>query len=155
MIQPKIFCSSGRVSASSLYDHFTPAGCYPLASLAPLEASASYMCPHPRPPNQSIVTLAWSPNQRIKERPRRCCMPPRASRRTMILKRLWSVWRAYGESKSAYRAHVRYEGNPCNRHILGLGQRVKRSLMNAGLIGYQFGTVGVSDGISMGTRGSE
>ncbi|WWD16819.1 hypothetical protein CI109_101251 [Kwoniella shandongensis] len=43
----------------------------------------------------------------------------------------------------------------CNRHILALGQRVKKSLANAGLIGYQFGTVGVSDGISMGTSGSE
>jgi len=37
--------------------------------------------------------------------------------------------------------------------LLGLGQLVKRSLTDAGLIGYQFGTVGVSDGISMGTRG--
>lgn len=41
----------------------------------------------------------------------------------------------------------------CNRHLLGLGQLVKRSLTEAGIIGYQFGTVGVSDGISMGTRG--
>jgi dihydroxy-acid dehydratase len=41
----------------------------------------------------------------------------------------------------------------CNRHLLGLGQRVKSSLSDAGIIGYQFGTVGVSDGISMGTRG--
>lgn len=47
----------------------------------------------------------------------------------------------------------RYEGNPCNGHLLGLGQRIKRSLVDAGLIGYQFGTVGVSDGISMGTSG--
>ncbi|KAI0346040.1 dihydroxy-acid dehydratase [Trametopsis cervina] len=50
-------------------------------------------------------------------------------------------------------ASVWYEGNPCNRHLLGLGQSVKKSLTDAGLIGYQFGTVGVSDGISMGTRG--
>ncbi|KDQ11055.1 hypothetical protein BOTBODRAFT_35591 [Botryobasidium botryosum FD-172 SS1] len=50
-------------------------------------------------------------------------------------------------------ASVWYEGNPCNRHLLGLGQRVKKSIANAGLIGYQFGTVGVSDGISMGTFG--
>lgn len=49
----------------------------------------------------------------------------------------------------------RYEGNPCNGHILGLGKRVKQSLVNAGLVGYQFGAVGVSDGISMGTKGSE
>lgn len=41
----------------------------------------------------------------------------------------------------------------CNRHLLGLGQEVKKSLTDAGIIGYQFGTVGVSDGISMGTRG--
>ncbi|KAF8333645.1 dihydroxy-acid dehydratase [Cantharellus anzutake] len=50
-------------------------------------------------------------------------------------------------------ASVWYEGNPCNRHLLGLGQRIKKSLVEADLIGYQFGTVGVSDGISMGTRG--
>ena len=37
--------------------------------------------------------------------------------------------------------------------MLGLGQRVKRSIIDAGMIGYQFGTVGVSDGISMGTSG--
>lgn len=32
-----------------------------------------------------------------------------------------------------------------------MGQRVKKSVHEAGLTGYQFGTVGVSDGISMGT----
>jgi len=41
----------------------------------------------------------------------------------------------------------------CNKHLLGLGQEVKASLTKSGIIGYQFGTVGVSDGISMGTRG--
>lgn len=50
-------------------------------------------------------------------------------------------------------ASVWYEGNPCNSHLLGLGQRIKKSLMDAGLIGYQFGTLAVSDGISMGTFG--
>ncbi|KAJ7789322.1 dihydroxy-acid dehydratase [Mycena olivaceomarginata] len=50
-------------------------------------------------------------------------------------------------------ASVWYEGNPCNKHLLGLGQDIKASLTSADLIGYQFGTVGVSDGISMGTRG--
>ncbi|TCD62679.1 hypothetical protein EIP91_006572 [Steccherinum ochraceum] len=50
-------------------------------------------------------------------------------------------------------ASVWYEGNPCNKHILGLGQDIKKSLDAEGLIGYQFGTVGVSDGISMGTSG--
>ncbi|RSH84492.1 uncharacterized protein EHS24_006013 [Apiotrichum porosum] len=50
-------------------------------------------------------------------------------------------------------ASVWYEGNPCNGHILALGQRIKQSLVRAGVTGYQFGTVGVSDGISMGTEG--
>ncbi|KAL1950335.1 hypothetical protein VTO73DRAFT_5459 [Trametes versicolor] len=50
-------------------------------------------------------------------------------------------------------ASIWYEGNPCNKHLLGLGQHVRKSLYDAGLIGYQFGVVGVSDGISMGTKG--
>jgi dihydroxy-acid dehydratase len=37
--------------------------------------------------------------------------------------------------------------------LLGLGQEIKASLVESDLIGYQFGTVGVSDGISMGTAG--
>jgi dihydroxy-acid dehydratase len=48
-------------------------------------------------------------------------------------------------------ASVWYEGNPCNSHLLGIGQKIKKSIHDAGLTGYQFGTVGVSDGISMGT----
>ncbi|KAF8754978.1 Dehydratase family [Rhizoctonia solani] len=50
-------------------------------------------------------------------------------------------------------ASVWYEGNPCNRHLLGLGQKITKSLRQANITGYQFGTVGVSDGISMGTDG--
>ncbi|KAL7005423.1 dihydroxy-acid dehydratase ilv3 [Cystobasidiomycetes sp. EMM_F5] len=47
-------------------------------------------------------------------------------------------------------ASVWYEGNPCNAHLLGMGQRITRSIRKAGLTGYQFGTPAVSDGISMG-----
>ncbi|GAV99906.1 dihydroxy-acid and 6-phosphogluconate dehydratase [Lentinula edodes] len=39
-------------------------------------------------------------------------------------------------------ASIWYEGNPCNKHLLGLGQDIKSSLQKADLIGYQFGTVG-------------
>ncbi|QRW06599.1 dihydroxy-acid dehydratase [Ceratobasidium sp. AG-Ba] len=39
----------------------------------------------------------------------------------------------------------------CNRHLLGLGQTITQSLRRADITGYQFGTVGVSDGISNGT----
>ncbi len=50
-------------------------------------------------------------------------------------------------------ASVWYEGNPCNMHLLDLAQRVKEGVREAGLIGYRFNTIGVSDGISMGTEG--
>lgn len=50
-------------------------------------------------------------------------------------------------------ASVWYEGNPCNMHLLGLGERVKEGVVGAGLVGMRFNTIGVSDGISMGTDG--
>ncbi|KAL4785387.1 dihydroxy-acid/6-phosphogluconate dehydratase [Aspergillus varians] len=48
---------------------------------------------------------------------------------------------------------VWYNGNPCNMHLLDLNNRVREGVQKAGLIGFQFNTVGVSDGISMGTSG--
>ena len=48
---------------------------------------------------------------------------------------------------------VWYSGNPCNMHLLDLNHKVKKGVESAGLIGYQFNTVGVSDAISMGTKG--
>ena len=48
---------------------------------------------------------------------------------------------------------VWYEGNPCNMHLADLGNHVKRGTHAAGMIGMRFNTVGVSDGISMGTDG--
>src|SRR5579871_4526619 len=50
-------------------------------------------------------------------------------------------------------ASVWFEGNPCNMHLLKLAERVKEGVVAAGLIGMRFNTVGVSDGISMGTEG--
>ncbi|MGY9083482.1 MAG: dihydroxy-acid dehydratase [Acidimicrobiales bacterium] len=46
-----------------------------------------------------------------------------------------------------------YEGNPCNMHLGDLGTEVKRGVVESGLIGMRFDTIGVSDGISMGTDG--
>lgn len=48
---------------------------------------------------------------------------------------------------------VWYEGNPCNMHLLDLSTLVRDSVREAGLVGYRFNTIGVSDGISMGTTG--
>ncbi len=50
-------------------------------------------------------------------------------------------------------ASVWYEGNPCNMHLLSLGEKVKEGVQAAGLVGMRFNTIGVSDGISMGTEG--
>ncbi len=50
-------------------------------------------------------------------------------------------------------ASVWYEGNPCNMHLLDLAARVKAGVRQAGLVGMRFNTIGVSDGISMGTDG--
>ena len=48
---------------------------------------------------------------------------------------------------------VWFEGNPCNMHLLKLAEAVKEGVTAAGLVGMRFNTVGVSDGISMGTEG--
>jgi dihydroxy-acid dehydratase len=50
-------------------------------------------------------------------------------------------------------ASVWYEGNPCNMHLLDLAAKVKEGVQAAGMVGMRFNTVGVSDGISMGTEG--
>jgi dihydroxy-acid dehydratase len=50
-------------------------------------------------------------------------------------------------------ASVWFEGNPCNMHLLDLAAKVKEGVKTAGLVGLRFNTIGVSDGISMGTDG--
>lgn len=50
-------------------------------------------------------------------------------------------------------ASVWWEGNPCNIHLNDLASRIKDGVQDAGLVGMRFNTVGVSDGISMGTEG--
>jgi dihydroxy-acid dehydratase len=50
-------------------------------------------------------------------------------------------------------ASVWYEGNTCNMHLLDLAAKVKEGMVAADLVGMRFNTIGVSDGISMGTDG--
>jgi dihydroxy-acid dehydratase len=50
-------------------------------------------------------------------------------------------------------ASVWFEGNPCNMHLLRLAERVREGVMSSDLVGLRFNTIGVSDGISMGTDG--
>src|SRR5436853_3383882 len=46
-----------------------------------------------------------------------------------------------------------FEGNSCNMHLLQLAEKVKDGVKAAGMVGFRFNTIGVSDGISMGTDG--
>ncbi len=46
-----------------------------------------------------------------------------------------------------------WEGNPCNMHLNGLAKSIKTSVNSADLIGLIYHTIGVSDGMSMGTAG--
>jgi len=50
-------------------------------------------------------------------------------------------------------ASMWYEGNTCNMHLLDLAAKVKEGVVAAGLVGMRFNTIGVSDGMSMGTDG--
>jgi len=46
-----------------------------------------------------------------------------------------------------------FEGNPCNMHLNTLAQQVKQGVTEKDIIGLVFNTIGVSDGMSMGTPG--
>jgi len=50
-------------------------------------------------------------------------------------------------------ASMWYEGNTCNMHLNDLAAKVKQGVADVGLVGMRFNTIGVSDGISMGTSG--
>jgi dihydroxy-acid dehydratase len=50
-------------------------------------------------------------------------------------------------------ASMWYEGNTCNMHLDRLAARVREGVVAAGMVGMRFNTIGVSDGISMGTDG--
>lgn len=50
-------------------------------------------------------------------------------------------------------ASTGYEGNPCNMHLNDLSKLVKKGTLNTDIVGLIFNTIGVSDGISMGTPG--
>lgn len=50
-------------------------------------------------------------------------------------------------------ASTGYEGNPCNMHLNALSEQIKKGIPQEELVGLIFNTIGVSDGISMGTPG--
>ena len=50
-------------------------------------------------------------------------------------------------------ASTGYEGNPCNMHLNKLAVDIKKGIQTSDLVGLIYNTIGVSDGISMGTPG--
>jgi dihydroxy-acid dehydratase len=50
-------------------------------------------------------------------------------------------------------ASMGYDGNTCNMHLNDLAQLVKKGVWKENLVGLVFNTIGVSDGMSMGTDG--
>lgn len=50
-------------------------------------------------------------------------------------------------------ASTGWDGNPCNMHLNGLASVIKDSVWQNELVGFVFHSIGVSDGISMGTQG--
>jgi len=46
-----------------------------------------------------------------------------------------------------------WEGNPCNMHLNDLAKDIKSSVLSQDLVGLIYHTIGVSDGISMGSSG--
>ncbi|RMB56936.1 dihydroxy-acid dehydratase [Dokdonia sinensis] len=50
-------------------------------------------------------------------------------------------------------ASTGYEGNPCNMHLNNLALDIKKGVQTSDLVGLIYNTIGVSDGISMGTPG--
>ena len=50
-------------------------------------------------------------------------------------------------------ASMWYEGNTCNMHLDKLAAAVREGVLETGFVGMRFNTIGVSDGISMGTDG--
>ncbi len=84
-----------------------------------------------------------------------------SSRLTQVRSQVGSQAMLYGVGLSEEDMHkpqvgitsIGWEGNTCNMHINGLARRVKQSVNEAGMVGLVFHTIGVSDGISMGTEG--
>ncbi|TVR15719.1 MAG: dihydroxy-acid dehydratase [Balneolaceae bacterium] len=50
-------------------------------------------------------------------------------------------------------ASTGWDGNPCNMHLNDLAAVVKEGVWDKGMVGFVFHSIGVSDGISMGTQG--
>ncbi|CAD6246549.1 unnamed protein product [Miscanthus lutarioriparius] len=90
------------------------------------------------PSSTSTARASRSPSRRA---PRRPCSTRSASP-------TWTSRKLQGGVSLVW-----YEGNTCNMHLLHLAETVYDGVREASMVGFRFNTDGVSDAISMGTRG--
>src|SRR4051812_14204563 len=106
-------------------------------------------------PENSTMTTATTPASSTKQLNRyssRITQPASQGASQAMLIATGLSWEDLNKPQVGIGA-VWYDGNPCNMHLADLGNRVKQGCDEAGMVGMRFNTVGVSDGISMGTDG--
>src|SRR5215213_6329213 len=106
------------------------------------------MCPYGPMPPRRVNSL---PACADRHRPAWVCPASQGASQAMLIATGLS-WEDLNKPQVGIGA-VWYDGNPCNMHLADLGSLVKRGVEQAGMVPMRFNTVGVSDGISMGTDG--
>jgi dihydroxy-acid dehydratase len=123
------------------------------ASWRPIAAAASEVAAvTAAPPQQSVEAPEGSSATQMNRYSRRVTQPKSQGASQAIL---YGVGLSEDDMNKPQVgiSSVWYEGNTCNMHLLKLSEAVKAGVQEAGLVGFRFNTVGVSDAISMGTEG--
>ncbi len=113
------------------------------AILSGLESRVALLCPSPKPSNMSSQLNRYS--REITE--------PKSQGASQAMLYATGLREEDMQKPQIGIGSMWYEGNPCNMHLLDLAKKVKEGVQAAGLVGMRFNTIGVSDGISMGTAG--
>ncbi|GFY81441.1 dehydratase family [Actinidia rufa] len=104
------------------------------------------------PQTSSTTTTTADPSQKLNKYSSRITEPKSQGGSQAILYGVGLSDEDMGKPQIGI-SSVWYEGNTCNMHLLRLSEAVKEGVGLAGMVGFRFNTIGVSDAISMGTRG--
>lgn len=104
------------------------------------------------PPAQSVEAPEGSTSTQLNRYSRRVTQPKAQGASQAILYGV-GLSEADMSKPQVGISSVWYEGNTCNMHLLHLSEAVKAGVQEAGMVGFRFNTVGVSDAVSMGTEG--
>lgn len=135
-------CGKGRLGWRS-----KRVGASPQASAA---SEASSVTAHPPP--QSVEALEGTGVDHLNKYSSRVTQPKAQGASQAILYGVGLTAEDLNKPQVGI-SSVWYEGNTCNMHLLHLSEAVKEGVQEAGMVGFRFNTVGVSDAISMGTEG--